>query len=441
MTRIALLLILFLPQDPGWKAGFARVRITPEEPLPLAGYAARSKPFEGVAGDLFVKAMALEDRNGRKGLLVTADHIGWLSEIAAPMADLLVQKTGLPREAILLNASHTHAGPRLTLTPGSRSGVSEKDALKCVEYTKALLEKTAEAAVKALAAMEPAKLSWGKGAAGFVVNRRERTERGIMLGVNREGPVDRSVPVLRIDGADGRPRGLVFGAACHNTTLTSQNLQISGDYAGIAQAWIESQQKGIESMFVMGCGGDANPNPRGSLELARSHGEGLGREVWRVAHDDQRSTVSGPLTMALAWVDLPFQTLDRAQAEKIAAAPGAQAAVAQQMLLFFDNELAPPARYRAPVAVWTFGPELTLVGLPGETVVDYALAVAKLADPKKLWVAGYCNDKFGYLPSKRVAEEGGYEAQGLTKGFGGPGFFAPEAEAVIVNGVKGLLQR
>jgi neutral ceramidase len=438
--RVAIVLALLLGQDARWKAGFAKVRITPEEPLPMAGYAARSKPFEGVAGDLYIKALALQDCNGRKALWITADHIGWLSEIAAPVAEALVQKTGLPREAILLNASHTHAGPRLTLTPGSRSGVSEKEALKCVEYTKALLDKTVDAAVRALAALEPATLTWGKGAAGFIVNRRERTERGIMLGVNREGPVDRSVPVLRIDGADGRLRGIVFGAACHNTTLTSQNLQISGDYAGIAQAWIESQRKGVEAMFVIGCGGDANPNPRGSLELARGHGEGLGREVWRVAHDEKRSAVSGALSTALQWVDLPFQALDRAQAEKIATAPGAQATVAQQMLLFFDNQLAPPARYRAPVAVWKFGADLTLVGLPGETVVDYALAVEKLVDPKKLWVAGYCNDKFGYLPSKRVAEEGGYEAQGLTKGFGGPGFFAPEAEGVILAAVKNLLR-
>ena len=113
----------------------------------------------------------------------------------------------------------------------------------------------------------------------------------------------------------------------------------------------------------------------------------------------------------------------------------------QQMVSFFEAGAKLPVGYRLPVAVWKFGADLTLVGLPGETVVDYALAVEKLADPAKLWVAGYCNDKIGYLPSKRVAEEGGYEAQGLTKGFGGPGFFSPDAEAVLITAVKGLLQR
>ena len=98
-------------------------------------------------------------------------------------------------------------------------------------------------------------------------------------------------------------------------------------------------------------------------------------------------------------------------------------------------------RSHAPVAVWKFGRDLTLVGLPGETVVDYARGVEKLADPARLWVAGYCNDKIGYLPSRRVAEEGGYEAQGLTKGFGGPGFFAPEAEDAVLDAVRELLRK
>jgi hypothetical protein len=428
-------------QDASWKAGFSRVKITPAAPLPLAGYAGRAKPFEGVHDEIFVKTLALEDGGGRRALLITADHIGWGAEIAVPLAEELVRRTGLPREAILLNASHTHSAPRLTLTPGARSGVSEADALRCVEYTKGLQEKTVEAAVRAIADLGPAKLSWGKGSAGFVTNRRQRTERGIVLGVDPDGPVDRSVPVLRIDAPDGRLRGIVFGAACHNTTLTGQNLHVSGDYAGAAQARLEAAQAGITAMFVLGCGGDANPNPRGTRELAVQHGEALGREVWRVANEEKRAAIPGPLSTALAMVDLPFKTLERAEMEKLAAGPGPLAQTARQMVEFLDAGAPLPRRYRAPVAVWKFGRDLTLVGLPGETVVDYALAVEKLADPARLWVAGYCNDKIGYLPSRRVTAEGGYEAQGLTKGFGGPGFFAPAAEDAVLDAVKELLRR
>ena len=441
IARAALLLVLVLPQDPAWKAGFGRVRITPAVPMPLAGYAGRAKPFEGVHDEIFVKALALEDGGGRRALLITADHIGWGAEIAVPLAEELVRRTGLAREAILLNASHTHSAPRITLTPGARSGVSEEDAQRCVEYTKGLQEKTVEAALRAIAGLAPARLSWAKGTAEFIVNRRERTARGIVIGVNPDGPVDRSVPVLRIDGPDGGLRGIVFGAACHNTTLTGQNLQVSGDYAGAAQSWLEARREGSTAMFVLGCGGDANPNPRGTRELAVKHGEALGREAWRAANDAGRSAVSGPLSTALSIVDVPFKSLERPELEKLAGTPGPLAATAKQMVEFLDAGAALPTRYRAPVAVWKFGRDLTLVGLPGETVVDYALAVEKLSDPARLWVAGYCNDKIGYLPSRRVTEEGGYEAQGLTKGFGGPGFFAPAAEDAVLDAVKELLRR
>ena len=95
-----------------------------------------------------------------------------------------------------------------------------------------------------------------------------------------------------------------------------------------------------------------------------------------------------------------------------------------------------PTHYTCPMAVWQFGPDLTLVGLSGEVVVDYVTLLEKALGPNQLWVAGYCNDVFGYLPSARVLAEGGYETRGLISG--GAGFFAPEAEGVVVRTVREL---
>ncbi len=79
---------------------------------------------------------------------------------------------------------------------------------------------------------------------------------------------------------------------------------------------------------------------------------------------------------------------------------------------------------------------LTLVGLPGKVVVDYVTMLERSLGPLRLWVAAYCNDVFGYLPSARVIAEGGYETRGLY--VGGIGFFAPEAQDVVVEKVKAL---
>jgi neutral ceramidase len=64
------------------------------------------------------------------------------------------------------------------------------------------------------------------------------------LGVNPRGPADRTVPVLRVDGPDGKPRAVLFGAATHNTTLTDQCYEVCGDYAGFAQDHVEEHYPG-----------------------------------------------------------------------------------------------------------------------------------------------------------------------------------------------------
>ncbi len=436
MRALVLALMLQAGHEGGWKTGLAAVEITPPEPMLLSGYAARTRPFEGVESALYAKVLALEDGEGRRAVLVTADLIGWNASVADPLCDRIMKRTGLERRQILLNASHTHSGPRISLDPRAKKDVSEEEALRSLRYTEKLLDLVVDAAARALSKLEPARLSWGTGVAPFVMNRREWTPRGVVLGVNPRGPADRSVPVLRIDSPDGKLRAAVFGATCHNTTLTGGNLRVSGDYAGIAQAFVQEKHPGVQAMFVLGCGGDANPWPRGTVELARAHGEALGREVCRVL-DLKLSPLRGPLRTEFERVELPFQALSR---EDLVAQEGARAEVARQALALLDRGEKLPAGYTAPVAVWKFGSNLTLVALPGETVVDFVALVEKALGPLNLWVAGYSNDKFGYFPSARVVREGGYEAQGLTSGFGGPGFFAPEAQDAAIGAVRRLAQ-
>src|SRR4030042_6097129 len=60
-----------------WKAGTARVEITPGRPLWLAGYAARSRPAEGTLHPLWVKALALEAPGGERVVILTSDLLGF----------------------------------------------------------------------------------------------------------------------------------------------------------------------------------------------------------------------------------------------------------------------------------------------------------------------------------------------------------------------------
>lgn len=402
----------------------------------MAGYASRRAPFESVAQPLFAKVMAIRDADGSRALLITADILGFTSERSEAIAKRIRASDGVVRDQILLNASHTHAGP---LVAGSMlSSVPEASRRKLESYIHAMEDKIVAAAQKALRDLRPARLSWGRGVANFVMNRREFTERGVILGTNPSGLADRTVPVLRVDGTDGRPRAVVFGAGSHCTTLTGRNMLISGDYAGYAQEFLETRRPGVQAMFVTGCAGDANPHPRGTLDLARRHGSELAQEVERVM-EARLEPVAGPLRTEFQWVDLPLVSHTRVQIEAMQRdAPSYRRFYTQGALSKLDQGQGLLSSYRAPFALWQFGTDLTLVAFSGETVVDYVRLAELALGPLGLWVSGYNNDVFGYLPTTRILQEGGYETRGLYVEYG---LFGPGVEEVVMQAVRDMARK
>lgn len=419
--------------EPVWQVGLASVCITPEEPVRMSGYASRKEASKGVASDLYAKALALKDGAGHHGVIVTTDLIGFRATLATSICRQIIQQTGLQRHQILLNSSHTHTGPTLSLNPADLE-FSDEQAAATLRYTHGLQSKIVGLVSDALANLEPARLSRGVGVASFVMNRREFTDGGVILGFNPRGYVDRSVPVLRIDSPDGKLRGVLFGAACHNTTLGSRHSDISGDFAGYARSWVEREFPGVQAMFMQGCAGDANPFPRGEEAIARKHGADLGQEVLRVLKAELQS-VGGPLQTRLESVDLPLQSqLTKPDIVRLRAGRGGwRSFVADRMLETLEQDGKLLDAYSTPIALWQFGDDLTLVGLSGEVVADFVRMLEDALGPRRLWIAAYCNDVYGYLPSARVLEQGGYETRGLY--YGGIGLFSPQAQDVLVEHV------
>ena len=442
---LSILFVFPFPAFGDWRAGFAAADITPKEPLLLSGYASRKEPAAEVLDALHAKVMALEDEAGIRALVITADLIGFRAEFGEPICERIAAKTGISRARILLNASHIHSGPSVMLDQVAHDTVAPEQAKNLIAYTRQFQDTCVELAGVALEGMQPVRLFFGGGVVNFPMNRREFTERGVKLGVNPRGVVDRSVPVLRVETTEGKLVGVLFGAACHNTTYGSTDNQVSGDFAGYAQAHVEKAQSGVQAMFVIGLAGDANPYPnshndpakRASVEIAKQHGAELGGEVMRVL-GTKLKLVRGPLRTAYAVAELPLQTVPaKAELEVTVSKAGSwQKWVAQKMLADQLRGTAPATHFSAPVAVWQFGADLTWVGLSGEVVVDYAGLIERAIGPLNLWLSGYCNDAFGYVPSARVLSEGGYETRGIYSR--GVGYFAPEAEEVLVRKVVEL---
>ncbi len=433
-----------------WKVGVAQVNITPPRPVVLLGYGDRRGPFESVAADIYAKALALEDQRGQRAVLVTADLVGFQAVVVTDdVCRRIMEKTGLERRQLLFNASHSHTGPLVSLDPHppanavAHAPLSADDVRATVTYTEQLKDALVGLVESALATMQPAQLAWGAGRVDFPANRRLPQGGRVVMADNPAGPTDRRVPVLRIQAPDGRLRAVLFGCACHNTTLTGRDNVIAGDYAGFAQEAIERQHEGVTALFLSGCGADANPSPRGTMALARQHGETLAREVGRVL-EGELAPVRGDLTTALRYVALPLQQLSREEIVARTRCPSAEAIMAHQMLAVLDDGGQLPTSYRAPLAVWQFGADLTLVGLPAEPVADYVALLSDTLGPDRLWIAGFNNDCFGYLPTARIVHEGGHEAIGVTLWIWSQsvrqqvGFFAPEVEEIVLRETRRL---
>ena len=303
-----LLLVTTLHADTEWKAGAAKARITPQEPMWMSGYSSRTKPAEGTALDLFAKALVLEDAHGQRFVFVTLDLIGVPRTLRAALEKRFEEAYHLSPDAFLLNASHTHCGPeyRMVGKTGIFAEFGPPEQAKLAEAYGQFLEDTLFKLVgDAIAQLAPAKLTYHHARCGFAMNRRLPVEGVFHNSPNPEGPVDQAVPVLRVASADGDVRAILFGYACHNTTLSFY--QWCGDYAGYAQQAIETAHPGAIALFVQGCGGDQNPYPRGKIELAQFHGKTLATAV-RSSADlrPARSRHPGPLREKFADVEIDF---------------------------------------------------------------------------------------------------------------------------------------
>jgi neutral ceramidase len=194
------------------------------------------------------------------------------------------------------------------------------------------------------------------------------------------------------------------------------------------------------ALFLIGCGADSNPEPRGSIELAQRHGHTLADAVTQTLQQPLQP-ITGPLTVGWERVDLPFvEPPGRDVLESRREAGDVyQQRLTAELIRQLEEQGGVTGSYPCPIQVIGLGDDLAIVALPGEPVVDYALRLRRESPDKRLWIAGYCNEVFAYIPSERVLAEGGYEGADAMVYFGWHGPFLPGVEDRIISRVLPLL--
>jgi neutral ceramidase len=419
--------------------GVARVDITPEGPIRLAGYAIRKKTeSEGVMHRLSAKALAFGSDEQAPSVFITVDLVGIPGHITRNLAEKLARTTGIDASRLVISSSHTHGGPEVgnllnILQYRGKDGFSDSllaldQMTRISQYTNQLAEKLESVVIAALKDRKPSFLAWGQGQAGFARNRR-----------TQGGPVDPSLPIMKVTDPGGKLRAVLVNYACHGTTMDGDVNVVHNDWIGEAQKFIEAKYPGAIAMIAIGCGADANPHPRGKIEQAVLHGKEIAANVDKLLASPLHPLTSPPVGK-IKWVKLPFANVSTVpeliKQSEDNTIKGYYARLALDRIAR-GNAVAEELNY--PVQTWTFGTDLAMINLAGEVVVDYSIRLKNELGSEKLWINAYANDVPCYIASRRVIREGGYEAESSMYYYDKPSPFVEEVEDIIIAAVHDLM--
>ena len=421
--------------------GAAAADITPPVGIAMGGYWGRRSGATHIRDRLMAKALVCGCDAARVAL-VAVDLVGLDADAVRGIREKIRRATGIEGAAIMVCASHTHAGP---LTFPFR-GMGRIDG----DYLEQVVNAVVEAVVAAAADSRPGRLYYARPPVQIGVNRREPHPQGTRIGQNPAGPVVPYAHVLRFVAVDGTGVTL-FNHACHPVVLGYDNLQISGDYAGAAARHIE-EQTGDEALFVNGACGDVNPRiTNGSFADVEALGGELGRAVLE-GRDAAAPLDASAISWAHERLDLPLQPPPsrwRAEVEQLKGhlrarlVRGSEVSKAQLEWAVAMCKWVQAGAGRARVQPFEIQAlalgELVLLGLEGEIFARYQLDLEAAHGPAVL--CGFANGCIGYVPTADEYARGGYEIDLAYKVYPSVQMIAPASEVLIRQRAAALIAK
>jgi len=403
--------------------------ITPEVPMIMAGYSARSGNSKGTHDDLKARAISLS-HNGQEIAIVVCDLLAVGDDLVAEIRGICEATLGIPASNIMISATHTHQGPM---------GLSKY--LDDV-YPPFLVRKVVEAITQA-------KKSQKEGTFRFVENSLKSVSQNRR---DPEGPIEEVLKVLLATDKDDEVIASVMAYACHPTILENDNFLFSADFPGAANALLEKNLGGT-SLFLQGTCGDLNPTwAAHDYSNVKLNGEIVGASAL-VAALESKQVGTDRRAVNLSWdMDTPqiylngssigeptfkslqklvkvdrgfpenFENIDSdvAELEANLAADSSLANVKKiqpklSELRSKRNLWRRPSPRKGPgsdeleIQVIQISKDCAFVGLPGEFLVEVGSEIQRRSPIKNTIVVGYANGYYEYFPLSQHFAEHGYE--------------------------------
>jgi neutral ceramidase len=391
------------------RIGLANTTITPDRPIFMTGFAARTEPSEGAYADLEASVIVCDDSERRVGIMAL-DLVGVDEFLLEPIREKAAQ-LGIPAKAMLVNCSHTHCAPACRFVRGS-----------CRKFDEAYLEKLKETLFmlleRAVDDLQEGKLDYKTSFCSLGINRRRADAEGRNVGMlpALDKPIDMDVPVLRVLSPAGDVRAILFSYAAHPTTMGGQ--LIGPDYPGPARDMIREELPGCLPVFLQGCGGDVKPRnvtpdgtfAVGTIEIVTEIGHELARAV-SAAMCGERQKLSGEVSAASELAMLPTQgTPSSEQLAELEQGNQWEQAYAEAVRKVIQEKGGLPDVLPVEVQVLKIG-GLHIVALGGEVSCEIGLEIKSKLPEKRVWTLGYSNLLRCYIASLQAHSEGGYEVE------------------------------
>lgn len=394
----------------------ARELITPAISTKMSGYGHRKENFKGIHDDLFVKAGYMEN-DGKELLIITFDLCHYLYDLNRRIMEYAESKYGIPPECVIVNYSHTHAGPKIT-SPSEKGEPSPLDSF--------YLERACTCIDRAMLNIYEGTLHIAKTSGRWNVNRRRDSGSGFVMEPNYTAPTDDEVYVLVVKDADKDIRMVFVNYSCHPVTL-SGTLYISAEFPGRVCNILESRFYGSTAFYLQSAAG--NMRPLATADKGRFKAcsfRELDEFSTSIANEVEKTICSGEFQEIDAKpesvkfnLELPIEPFPLEKLKKML--DESEGFTAARLKRIVDNYDEIPDTALLHCGVVKLADRLYMAYMGGEICYEVKQIVKNVFEPDEVIFLGY-HESLTYIPNNRIIGEGGYEGlqAPLNAGFKGP---------------------